>query len=417
MMVLCALSASAQLLVDSLGNVGVRTNTSVAKSSLSINSVGDASYDVYVRSNRKNGMFINNVNEEYSDVSYGLRVFNTANCYNGTVVYGIHSEVKKAENNDLIANYLHGVYGKATTGVQNYGVFGYMPLNSGSDGAAICGSVYNGNCSSYITGQYAGLFDGKVWVNGDLYYSNGLYNIMPAPTNVLNTIYLADETTSTTSFNSPAANSILNKLSLVEAVKYNVKPMQPEVENPSATTMATTSTVTDSSQTLYGIDVQSLQAQFPSLVKTCNGDHVAIDYAGLIPLLLQSIKELQAKVAVLEAGNSNGGAVAYATAKPVGTTDMSSTNVEATLVASLSQNTPNPFSEVTTIAFTLPESIKEAMLCIYDMNGTQLEQIAIAERGASSVQIDGYKFSAGMYLYSLIADGTVIDTKRMVLTK
>lgn len=90
MMVLCALSASAQLLVDSLGNVGVRTNTSVAKSPLSINSIGDASYDVYVRSNKTNGMFINNVNEGYSNFSYGLRVFDTANCYNGTVVYGIH---------------------------------------------------------------------------------------------------------------------------------------------------------------------------------------------------------------------------------------------------------------------------------------------------------------------------------------
>ena len=54
MMVLCVLSASGQLLVDSLGNVCVRTNTSVAKSPLSINSIGDASYDVYVRSNKTN---------------------------------------------------------------------------------------------------------------------------------------------------------------------------------------------------------------------------------------------------------------------------------------------------------------------------------------------------------------------------
>ena len=116
-------------------------------------------------------------------------------------------------------------------------------------------------------------------------------------------------------------------------------------------------------------------------------------------------------------GGNNGGAVAYALAKPIGTTEMSSTNIAADVVASLSQNTPNPFSEATTIAFTLPESVKDAMLCIYDMNGKQLEQITIAERGASSVQIEGYKYSAGMYLYSLIADGVVVDTKRMVLTK
>ena len=51
------------------------------------------------------------------------------------------------------------------------------------------------------------------------------------------------------------------------------------------------------------------------------------------------------------------------------------------------------------------------------MNGKQLEQIVIEERGSASVKIDGYKFEAGMYLYSLIADGAVVDTKRMVLTK
>ena len=52
-----------------------------------------------------------------------------------------------------------------------------------------------------------------------------------------------------------------------------------------------------------------------------------------------------------------------------------------------------------------------------DMNGKQIQQITLTERGNSSVTISGGELNAGMYLYSLIADGQVIDTKRMILTK
>ena len=200
---------------------------------------------------------------------------------------------------------------------------------------------------------------------------------------------------------------------MIDAVKYSVSPAQVQTDS----TVTMTMMQTDSIRTIYGLDVETLQAQFPSLVKV-SGETVGIDYTGLIPILLQSIKELQAKVNALEASKgNNSGLVPFAASKPIGTTEMTALNVDANIVATLSQNTPNPFSEATTIAFTLPESVGEAMICIYDMNGKQLEQIAIEERGSASVKIDGYKFEAGMYLYSLIADGAVVDTKRMVLTK
>lgn len=51
------------------------------------------------------------------------------------------------------------------------------------------------------------------------------------------------------------------------------------------------------------------------------------------------------------------------------------------------------------------------------MNGTQLKNYSITQRGKGSITIQGSEFTAGMYLYALIADGKVIDTKRMILTK
>jgi len=51
------------------------------------------------------------------------------------------------------------------------------------------------------------------------------------------------------------------------------------------------------------------------------------------------------------------------------------------------------------------------------MNGIQLKNYIISERGKKNIIINGSEFNAGMYLYALINDNKVIDTKRMILTK
>jgi hypothetical protein len=51
------------------------------------------------------------------------------------------------------------------------------------------------------------------------------------------------------------------------------------------------------------------------------------------------------------------------------------------------------------------------------MNGRQIDSRTVAERGEISLTIEGGSLDAGIYLYSLITDGSIIDTKRMILTK
>jgi hypothetical protein len=46
-----------------------------------------------------------------------------------------------------------------------------------------------------------------------------------------------------------------------------------------------------------------------------------------------------------------------------------------------------------------------------------LEGKQVSVRGTGNITVQGSEFKAGMYLYALIADGKVIDTKRMILTK
>jgi hypothetical protein len=82
----------------------------------------------------------------------------------------------------------------------------------------------------------------------------------------------------------------------------------------------------------------------------------------------------------------------------------------------LSQNTPNPFSERTTISYTIPSNVKKATLTVFDLTGKMLLQYNLLQ-GKNTVQIDGNTLAAGMYLYSLLADGQEVLSKRMVLTK
>ena len=51
------------------------------------------------------------------------------------------------------------------------------------------------------------------------------------------------------------------------------------------------------------------------------------------------------------------------------------------------------------------------------MQGKQLQQIALTQRGESAELISASQLDPGMYLYALIADGQEVDVKRMILTE
>ena len=82
----------------------------------------------------------------------------------------------------------------------------------------------------------------------------------------------------------------------------------------------------------------------------------------------------------------------------------------------LYQNTPNPFKERTIIRFSLAEGVQDAAVCIFDMTGKTIKKLSISS-GMGSVSVGGYELGEGMFLYSLIVNGQVVDTKRMVISK
>ena len=196
---------------------------------------------------------------------------------------------------------------------------------------------------------------------------------------------------------------VLPSLRNLEPVTYNLK---------SARSDGKIRTAANNGSERYGFLAQNVQEVFPELVHTDNNGYMSVDYIGLIPILVQSINELRAELAELKGEKQEDGA-------PVLNAQQAAQNeLEASLgAAKLYQNAPNPWSSETVIRYCLPQSVVKADIYIYDMQGAQLKCIPAQGRGESQVTVTARDLKAGMYLYALVADGALVDSKQMILTK
>lgn len=171
-----------------------------------------------------------------------------------------------------------------------------------------------------------------------------------------------------------------------------------------------------------GFLAQDVQKAFPELVYEDSSGILSVDYLGLIPVLVEAMKtqdsvlnaqnvkiaDLESRLMALESAVNNSGTKKSATS---GASDNTSD------VPVLLQNEPNPFDAQTEIGYYLPESASGSMINIYTWNGDPVQSIKITETGQGRIIMQGSELQAGLYLYVLIVDGTIIDTKRMILTE
>lgn len=80
----------------------------------------------------------------------------------------------------------------------------------------------------------------------------------------------------------------------------------------------------------------------------------------------------------------------------------------------LNQNVPNPFAERSVITYSIPETIEKAQILFYDAFGKLINVVDINERGEGQLNVFASDLSTGIYTYSLVADGKVVATKRMM---
>lgn len=159
----------------------------------------------------------------------------------------------------------------------------------------------------------------------------------------------------------------------------------------------------------YGFELEDVQDVIPELVVTDQNGNYGIDYISCIPLLVNAINDLKEEIAELK------GTQRAQKSRMTGINNIETTS--ESIVSELYQNAPNPFSSTTTIRYSLSEGVQQANIYIYDLQGKQVKNIPLNDRGMSQVSINGYDLQAGMYIYTLIADNQEVDSKRMILTK
>lgn len=328
-----------------------------------------------------------------------------------TLLMGIYSFVRHTENDVQIAVFgdaasstplntgrAYGTYGAAgnRTSGYNYGVYGEIcgTLN----GTGVFGTI--SNIVPQINGKYAGYFYGDTYVTGTLTAGQ------------ITTLSDARYKSNIQQINATA----LAKITALNPVQYTMLSGEAiALANTEPTDTISTMTMNTSNEDLskanqihYGLLAQEVKELYPELVYEDSAGVMSINYTELIPLLIQAVQDLSEQVSSLSNSSS-------ASARKQAPKQQAS-NTE-TIVATLYQNAPNPFTEETVISYVIPTEAKQASIYIYNMLGEQLSKYDINAFGEGNITISANELYAGTFLYSLVVDSKLIDTKQMIITQ
>jgi hypothetical protein len=178
-----------------------------------------------------------------------------------------------------------------------------------------------------------------------------------------------------------------------------------------------------------GFIAQEVQSIEPRLTFTGDNNLLHVDYNKVVPVLVEAIQEQNTIIShqdsmINELNNRlsnlencinslnlcNQNQPTQMTQPTTGQTI--SLNTVQSIV--LNQNVPNPFAEQTVISYSIPESVKNADILFYDSNGKLINTVSIKERGSSQLNVFANDLSTGIYTYTLVADGQIVATKKMV---
>jgi hypothetical protein len=103
-------------------------------------------------------------------------------------------------------------------------------------------------------------------------------------------------------------------------------------------------------------------------------------------------------------------------------TNIFQTNETINISYKLYQNFPNPFNPTTNIKYEIlinKEGKGVVSLKIFDVLGKEIATLVNEKQspGIYEMKFDGLNLPSGIYFYSLIADGTRVDTKKLLLLK
>jgi hypothetical protein len=170
----------------------------------------------------------------------------------------------------------------------------------------------------------------------------------------------------------------------------------------------------------YGFIAQELQEYLPELVKEDAEGYKAVNYEGIIPVLVEALKELNVRyitdIYSLKADIEN---LQNQLNQINGLKNSSEVVVDdfPEEQNKLYQNVPNPFNAASDIKYQLSENLAKAEIYIYDLQGKQTKAYTNLPSGSGEVTIQAGELAPGFYKYCLIVNNSVADIKTLVVTE
>ncbi len=378
--VLCSLSSNAQLRVDNLGKTYTE-NLQSSAITVSGNSLSSEALSV--------GGTINFANTSTDTKNRGVRI----------IQYGNHSQ-NDAIGLDIDVHQYGNVRSMGIKSICYGGIFrhGVIGATDGSFGTCLGRTGIYGSTTStwtYFSGTYAGYFNGDVKTTGTIYGTLVSPSSVSSPSGGGTTTNLSEQSTTrgetiterlqqvdllqmerVNQNGSLAANKIEERGTCIDEEGKEV-----EAEEPIQTKLSPIS---------YGLAADQLQEVFPELVYEDAEGNYSINYVEMVPLLVQSIRELSAEVATLKQklGISD-------PAKPV-------------------LKTKGKAEDADNVTLTLPDESQQATLNIYDLNGRLLRTTSV-DATSANLSSHTHGLPAGTYAYSLNVNGKKLKARKVII--
>lgn len=300
----------------------------------------------------------------------------------------------------------YGVYSRANnSNIYNFGVYAEAdsPLTPSGQQNAV---AFYGKVNGSLNGMFAGYFDGDVNING----------VLTTPSDFI------------LKNNIDTIHNALGKILQLKPRQFHYKTsLFPQMSLPSGLQ--------------FDLIAQETQSVIPEIIKFArhpgvydsNGNLIippltysTIEYQDLIPVLIRAIQQLYAQTHKLDSllnaltqtvnaccsvSSSCGTGISGNNPKIIEQYNISLSDED---IIVLNQNEPNPFAELTTILYNIPEKFNYAQLVFKTIDGKIIKTFDIPKKGQGKVTVFASDLSKGMYMYTLIVDGKAMDTKKMI---
>lgn len=315
----------------------------------------------------------------YTTDIYSSNIYPTAGQFN----LGLTSEIYFLTPNSGRAVGVRGLAANATDGY-NYGVLG--GIYGTRDGAGVLGVDASNNLNymlgKNVIGIYAGYFVGETRVEGTFTATTiNTPSDMRLKKDIVPLNTVADEPST--------LDNVLNMNVFSYSYIENTEVPAAEKDTISEQYLPKKGL---SSKRHFGLSAQELQTIYPDLVTEGQDGYLAVNYVELVPILIQSIQDLKSEL-----------------------DELRGERIGRNSTSALYQSASDFSTGQTAIRFQLPDDVTTAFIRIFDLQGKLVKQIPI-NSGQKSISFSNQELGSGVYLYSLVANGKEVATKRMKIS-